>query len=206
MSGQIGFYFDASLCIGCKTCSVACKDKNSQPAGVNIRKIYEYGGGTWVEKDGYLMPSEVRTHFVSASCMHCEKPACVGVCPVSAITKRKSDGAVIIDRNKCIGCRSCEEACPYKAPSFDKSKDKMYKCDFCADMLAEGKNPICVDACLQRCLKTGNIDELRKKYGAADALEPIPQTDTKPSVVFNKPDNFAKSSKTPGRIRNKTEI
>ena len=201
----MGFYIDSSACIGCKTCEIACKDKKNLPVGVRIRRVREFGGGEWIEKDGFYMPDNVFTYFVSASCMHCEKPACLEVCPVEAIYKGKDTGLVLINKDLCIGCGSCLDACPYDAPSINEDEEKAYKCDMCIDRLQDGQNPVCVDGCLQRCIKVGELDSLRKQYGKLDSVEPLASgKQTKPSVVFTKAETPKK--KPNPRIRNVTEL
>ena len=91
---QYGFYINTDSCVGCKTCEIACKDHKNLPVGVRIRKVREYGGGKWVNKDGFLMPSDVFNYYVSMSCMHCANPACLENCPVNAITRDEEYGAV----------------------------------------------------------------------------------------------------------------
>lgn len=202
---QMAFYIDTSACIGCKTCELACKDKNNLAMGVRVRKVREYGGGEWVTKNGYLVPDKVYTYFVSASCMHCEKPACLDVCPTASISKDKDTGVVLINKDSCIGCGSCLEACPYDAPSLNDSEEKMYKCDMCIDLLREGKNPACVDGCLQRCIKVGELEALQKQHGKVDSVEPLPSGKiTKPSVVIKKSPTAQKAFNS--RVRNVTEL
>ena len=200
MAKQLAFYFDASACIGCKVCQVACIDKNNLPIGVRWRRVYDYGDGSWVPVDNVMMPNNIYTYSVSVACMHCQKPPCVEVCPAAAITKR-ADGVVLIEQDKCIGCRYCEWACPYGAPQFNHEEGVMTKCTFCEDLLAKGQNPACVDACVMRCLEFGELDELVKKYGSGDSIEPLPTADlTHPAVVVT-PHKHARVSGTgTGRI------
>ncbi|MFO7962320.1 MAG: 4Fe-4S dicluster domain-containing protein [Desulfobacterales bacterium] len=101
-------------------------------------------------------------------CYHCSEPICIEACPVDAIKKRKEDGIVTVDRNLCIGCKECLNACPFGAPQFEESNPdpKMQKCDLCLDRWMEGKKPICVTACPTRALDAGPMDELAEKYGA----------------------------------------
>jgi len=123
-------------------------------------------------------------YSLSVACMHCQEPICRQVCPAAAITKR-DDGIVLIDADKCIGCRYCEWACPYGAPQFDDAEKVMTKCDFCADLLDAGGNPACVDACVMRCLDFGELEELRAKYGDVASVAPLadPET-TRPAFVM----------------------
>lgn len=184
MANQKAFYFNASICIGCKACQTACVDKNDLPIGVLWRRVFEYGGGTWIQQNGVQTPNNVFLYYVSTSCQHCQNPLCLEVCPAAAITKR-SDGIVTIDANKCLGCRYCEWACPYGAPQFNEEAGVMTKCNFCVDLLDQGLNPACVDACVMRCLDFGDIEELRQKYGDFGSIEPLPSDDiTSPSLVI----------------------
>ena len=108
---QLGFYFDQTLCNGCKACQIACKDKHDTPIGVNWRRVVEYSGGTWnVNPDG-TFNQDVFTYYTSISCNHCENPICVQVCPTTAMHKEEG-GIVKVDPTKCVGCRFCEWACP----------------------------------------------------------------------------------------------
>lgn len=203
MAKQLAFYFDASSCTGCKACALACKDRSDLPVGINWRKVYQYEGGGWVphpnNKD-ILVPSNLFVYSLSAACMHCEKPICTEVCPASAISKRE-DGVVLIDQNKCIGCRYCEWACPYGAPQFSEEKGHMTKCDFCQDLQANGQKPACVDACVMRALKVGELAELREKYGDHAAVEPLPSEDlTHPAFVMTPHKHAQPSGQGTGRI------
>jgi anaerobic dimethyl sulfoxide reductase subunit B (iron-sulfur subunit) len=206
MTKQLGFYVDQSTCVGCKACQVACKDNYDLPIGVIWRRVIEYGGGTWVEKDGIKVPSNIFGYFTPMSCLHCQNPACVTVCPTGAMYKREEDGIVLVNQDKCIGCRYCEWACPYGAPQFDETIGLMTKCTACVDRVAEGKDPVCVAACPMRALEFGELSALRKKHGTIDALEPLPSSDiTSPSVVFTAHKDAQPSGSGTGRIINLPE-
>jgi anaerobic dimethyl sulfoxide reductase subunit B (iron-sulfur subunit) len=184
MDGTLGFHLDTSACTGCKACQVACKDKNDLPVGTNWRRVFEYGGGEWRAEGGHLVPVGVFAYHVSLSCMHCEDPACLPACPSGAIRKRP-DGIVLADGERCLGCHYCEWACPYGAPQFGRHGASMSKCDFCADQLDLGGNPVCVDACPTRALHWGELERLRLAHGGLQALEPLPGPgQTRPSVVI----------------------
>jgi anaerobic dimethyl sulfoxide reductase subunit B (iron-sulfur subunit) len=165
---QMAFHFDQTLCTNCRTCVVACKDWHDIPAGpASFVRIVT------MEKGSY---PDVSVHSMFACCYHCSEPACVFACPAGAIAKRKEDGIVVVDREKCLGrdvCgSSCLEACPYGAPQFGvEDNAKMQKCDFCIDRLAEDKKPICVDACPMQALEAAPIEELKAKYGDAGDAE-----------------------------------
>lgn len=193
---QYGFYFDASKCTGCKTCMVACKDKNNLPVGMNFRRVTEFSGGNWrQDRATGAWHQDAFAYYLSISCNECSDPACVKVCPTKAHFKRAEDGLVLIDPKKCIGCGACLAACPYGAPQLDREARKMRKCDTCLDRREKGLNPACVDACPQRALDFGPIDELRKKYGDCAAIAPLPDASvTKPNLVIHP----TKSAKKPG--------
>ena len=108
---------------------------------------------------------------------------------MNAITKRKEDGIVLVDREACLGydkCNACLEACPYRSTQFGaEANGKMQKCDICASRWAEGKKPICVDGCPMRALDAGPMDELKKKYGVIQEAEGFGfVAKTGPSAVF----------------------
>jgi anaerobic dimethyl sulfoxide reductase subunit B len=205
MANQKAFYFDARSCIGCKACQNACKDKHDLPLGVLWRRVFEYGGGNWLNINGVETPNSVFMYHVSTACQHCENPVCRDVCPAAAITKR-ADGIVVIDTEKCIGCRYCEWACPYGAPQFNEEAGAMTKCTFCYDLQDQGLNPACVDACVMRCLNFGDIEELRQKYGDLDAIEPLPIGDiTNPALVITPHKHAQMSGQGTGQIQNLPE-
>ena len=172
-----GFYFDMTRCIGCRACQVACKDKNRLEVGVTFRNAKTYETGSF---------PNVNVFNYSASCNHCENPACVANCPTGAMYKAE-DGTVIHDREMCIGCQSCVRSCPYEVPVFDESIGKVKKCDACAYLRAKGMKPACVDACPNRALDFGDIDELKAKYGSdlVSEIGILPSADaTGPNVLI----------------------
>jgi anaerobic dimethyl sulfoxide reductase subunit B (iron-sulfur subunit) len=203
MTKQQDFYMDSSACIGCKACQVACKDKNNLPVGITWRKVVQYGGGSWMDnpsQPGLKMPNGLFSYSMSIACNHCEKAACVEVCPTGAMAKG-ADGVVAVDQAKCIGCRYCEWACPYGAPAFDERVGKMTKCNFCSDLLAKGENPACVDACVMRAIEFGELEELRAQYGTVSAIEPLPASEiTKPSLVLTPHKRAQVSGKGTGKV------
>lgn len=148
---KLGFVFDARRCNGCRACAVACKEQQKTPDGVWLRQVDQ-------------TPDQLM--WFSQTCNHCEKPACVSVCPVKAYTQ-EPDGLVVQDHAKCIGCQACIAACPFKAPKFNPASKKVFKCDGCIKLLEIGKKPACVTACTQAALDFGPIEELRKKYPKA---------------------------------------
>jgi anaerobic dimethyl sulfoxide reductase subunit B (iron-sulfur subunit) len=200
MAKQLAFHIDTAACIGCKGCQVACQDKNDLPAGLRWRRITEYGDVSWITQGKFTVPSDYFAYYLSVACNHCEKAACVEVCPTGAMAKG-ADGVVAVDQAKCIGCRYCEWACPYGAPAFDERVGKMTKCNFCSDLLAKGENPACVDACVMRAIEFGELEELRAQYGTVSAIEPLPASEiTKPSLVLTPHKRAQVSGKGTGKV------
>ena len=107
---RYGMVIDTRRCVGCNACVIACKAENKTPPGVNYMLVTN---NTLGER-----PDD-KPLFTAKPCFHCEKPPCVDVCPVSATFKRKQDGIVVVDYDRCIGCRYCQTACPYGARFFD---------------------------------------------------------------------------------------
>ena len=176
---QYGFFFDQSRCYGCQACAAACKDWNGiDPGPEKWMTVYEWETGTF---------PNLRLHDLAFSCAHCANPACVAACEQGAIFKEDKFGAVLVDAEKCVGCRKCKEACPYGAPKFasDRQGEKMSKCTMCIDRLEAGEQPQCALACPMRALDFGPIDELAEKYGDCRELEGMPDAgDVCPSMVF----------------------
>lgn len=209
MAKQLAFYFDAGACINCKACQIACKDKNNNPIGINYRRVVEYGGGNWVHHPVHknlVIPTNFFGYSISSACMHCQKPICVEVCPSKAMHKRE-DGIVLVDQSKCLGCRLCEQACPYGAPQFNEEKGVMSKCDMCQDLMANNEKPACVASCPQRALDVGELSELQAKYGFVNAIAPLPKAHfTEPSLVITPHPHAQPSGSSVGKILNPTEV
>ena len=136
---KVGWIIDLNKCIGCRSCFVACKSENRTPLRTDWRFV--------VERESGSFPNPKR-EFISLACNHCDEPACLKSCPVDAISKRDSDGVVLIDQEKCIGCKYCQFACPYGAPRIDRDTGKLTKCTMCMHRLDAGLQPACADACL----------------------------------------------------------
>lgn len=149
---QYVFTFDVSRCLGCMACIVACQDQNDLVAGeeVAFRHVTKH------ETDGN---KQKVISFLSLSCQHCEDAPCRMVCPMQAISRRPEDGAVVVDRDLCIGCHSCELACPYGAPKFC-GEGKMTKCDLCYIRRDHDMPPACVEVCPGMALDCRPIEEI----------------------------------------------
>lgn len=136
---QVGWIIDLRKCIGCHSCHMACKTENHTPLRTDWRFIVERESGTY--------PTAKR-EFISVACNHCDEPACLKACPVGAISKRESDGIVLIDQDLCIGCRYCIFACPYGATRIDTETGKTSKCTMCVHRVEAGLQPACAATCL----------------------------------------------------------
>ncbi len=206
MAKQYAFSVNIGKCTGCKACQIACKDKNNLPEGIRWRRVFQYEGGEWINQNGQMIPSNVYAYSVSAACMHCQNPVCTQVCPAAAMTKR-DDGIVLIDQDKCIGCRYCSWACPYGAPQFNEDLGVMTKCNMCADLVDMGERPACVEACPYRALDFGPIEDVQKKYGKFAAPAPLPDPNiTHPSVVYVANKSTKTSGDTSGQLKNLEEL
>ena len=175
MSQQMAFYIEQKHCTGCSACQIACKDKHNLPKGQTFRKVHAYEGGTF-KVTGPVVVHNVYAYWISVSCNHCVNAPCLTACPRGAMYKRTEDGLVLIDEERCTGCRNCLAVCPYQAPQFDTDTRKMKKCDFCQDLLQEGKIPVCISACPMRVLSYGKLKELEKKYGQCKWVKGLPDT------------------------------
>lgn len=153
---QMGFLLDQKYCIGCQCCVVACNTRHGLMPTVYPRQASSYQ----IECGG---------PYISVSCNHCDNPACVDVCPTGAVQKR-DDGIVVHDPEVCIGCYSCEAACPYGAPHENEINNRMVKCDMCAARLDKDEEPACVMACPMKVLTVGAIEDLEAAGGVAEGV------------------------------------
>lgn len=138
-------YHDRERCIGCYACEVHCKSEKDVPVGPKLNAIIPVDTA---DEDG-----PPGTTFVYMHCYHCEKAACVTVCPTGAMKKRSGDGIVFVEDALCIGCKSCISACHWGVPQWDAERGKILKCDYCMERLDRGLQPACVTKCTARALK-----------------------------------------------------
>ena len=154
MSSQYGISFNQDNCIQCYGCEVACKNWRSVELGVAWRRVKPVWIGNY---------PRLKNTTVSIACMHCENPVCAQTCPESAITKTPENGIVAVDRDKCIGCRTCLEVCPFQAPQFGKD-GKMQKCDMCVNTIDQNADkPPCVKTCPAEALLFVRVTPQKKK-------------------------------------------
>jgi anaerobic dimethyl sulfoxide reductase subunit B len=174
--GQMGFFFDMTACIGCKTCQIACNDKNDLGAGVLFRRVVGFEGGKFPNPWVY---------YVSMTCNHCAEPLCVSSCSTGALYKDGKTGAVLLDGDKCIGCKKCVLACPYGIPQYLETTGRIAKCDMCQDLISAGEEPACTSSCVMRALHFGRLDELKWKYGGTQDVKGLPASSvTNPSILI----------------------
>ncbi|MGQ0681683.1 DmsC/YnfH family molybdoenzyme membrane anchor subunit [Bradyrhizobium sp.] len=174
---------DLERCVGCQTCTAACKHANATSPAVQWRKVLDVEAGSY---------PDVSRSYVPVGCQHCEDPPCMHVCPSTA-TRKRADGIVTIDYDVCIGCAYCDVACPYQARFKVDAADFAYgpgrqmqneaeredparigvaqKCTFCSDRIDFGlengltpgvdprATPACANACIASALQFGDLDD-----------------------------------------------
>ena len=203
---QYAFSFDGTRCTGCKTCEMACKDYKDLEIGVAFRKVYEvtYGETTRDEKGG--IATTCVSYPLSMSCNHCDAPACTKVCPTGAMHKDAETGIVSVDTDKCVGCGYCHMACPYNAPKVDRSKGHSVKCDGCAERVAAGEKPVCVEACPARALDFGTVEDM-SKTGERGNIAPLPEpTYTTPNLYIKPSADALPAGDANGKVVNPLEV
>jgi Fe-S-cluster-containing dehydrogenase component/formate-dependent nitrite reductase membrane component NrfD len=175
---KYAFVIDQRKCIGCHACTVACKAEHDVPIGV-----YR----TWVK---YIEKGEFpnsRRYFLVNRCNHCDDAPCVTICPTKALYKRK-DGIVDFDSSRCIGCKSCMQACPYDALYIDPYSNTAAKCNYCAHRTEVGLEPACVIVCPERAIIAGDLQNPDSEIARIVAREPVrtrkPEQGTGPNVYY----------------------
>ena len=135
---QLGFVLDLDRCTGCAACVLACSNENAPSPCIAWRRVATFNQPRF--------PTAPVFHY-SLACNHCLEPACLEACPAAAYAKDPATGAVVLDPERCMGCRYCAWVCPYEAPRYAPSRGVMEKCTFCDHRLADGLEPACVVAC-----------------------------------------------------------
>ena len=173
-----GFVIDNRTCIGCHACTVACKSEHDVPLGVNRTHV------KYIEKG--IFPNSTR-EFSVHRCNHCEDAPCTTICPTTALFNR-SDGIVDFDDERCIGCKSCMQACPYDALYIDPDKGTAAKCNYCAHRVENSFEPACVIVCPTESIVSGDLDDPTSKISQIVASENTtvrkPESGAKPNVFY----------------------
>jgi tetrathionate reductase subunit B len=170
---------DASRCIDCKACMIACKVENDVPEGSWrnwIRPLLDRSG-------------ERKSEFQPGQCMQCDSPSCVAACPVGA-TYKQPDGLVVIDPKKCIGCGNCITACPYGARYRNSTRHIADKCDFCEHRLKRGEEPACVVTCPTKTRIFGDLNDPQSEVSRLVKEEKLvrvvaPHINTRPNIYYH---------------------
>jgi Fe-S-cluster-containing dehydrogenase component len=187
---------DLNTCVGCNACMAACAMENQTPVWKNKWRTYVH------EKE--IGTSEmVRRRFFPRLCNHCDNPPCLTVCPTGATYKR-ADGIVMIDPDRCMGCRACAMACPYDARyevtyddiregkefygELQRTSPSMDKCSFCAHRVDKGLKPACVETCVGSARQFGDLDNPADpvtQLVASGVAQPLmPHLGTRPNVYY----------------------
>ncbi|MCB1514088.1 MAG: 4Fe-4S dicluster domain-containing protein [Hyphomicrobiaceae bacterium] len=186
---KLGLLIDLDICVGCQACATSCKEWNTGGYSAPLSDVDPYGrdpNGAWLNRiHSYEVTADgaSRTVHFPRSCLHCETPACVTVCPTGASYKRSEDGIVLVDPDKCIGCKLCSWACAYGAREYDYVEGVMKKCTLCVDriyntyLLPEDRIPACVRACPTGARHFGDfadpdskVSKLTEERGGFDLL------------------------------------
>lgn len=175
---QYGFLMDHRRCIGCHACTVACKSENDVPVG-DFR--------TWVKYTEKGTFPAIKRHFSVLRCNHCTDAPCVTICPVTALDKRP-DGIVDLDRDLCIGCRACMQACPYDALYLNEDSGAVEKCHYCSHRIEQNREPACVVVCPTEAIVTGDLDDPQSRISQlvaeGETLVRRPEQNTGPNVHY----------------------
>ncbi|MFM0403980.1 4Fe-4S dicluster domain-containing protein [Paraburkholderia aspalathi] len=194
---QMALVIDLNVCVGCQACVTSCKEWNTSGESGSLADLNPYDAdpsGTFFNRvqsfEAGSYPNADTIHFPK-SCLHCEDPPCVPVCPTGASYKRKEDGLVLVDFDKCIGCKYCAWACPYGARELDEARKEMTKCTLCVDRIHDenlserDRQPACVLACPTSARLFGDIHDpesvVSKAIEERGGYQLMPEWNTKPA-------------------------
>jgi len=175
---NFGFAIDNRKCIGCHACTVACKSEHDIPVGVNRTHV------KYIETGEY--PNSNR-EFSVHRCNHCEDAPCTTICPTTALFTR-DDGIVDFDDERCIGCKSCMQACPYDALYINPDSGTAAKCNYCAHRIENSYEPACVIVCPVEAIVSGDLDDKNSNLSVLIAENETkvrkPESGTIPNVFY----------------------
>jgi Fe-S-cluster-containing dehydrogenase component/formate-dependent nitrite reductase membrane component NrfD len=175
---RYGFVIDQNRCIGCHACTVACKEEHNIAVGVNRTWV------KYIEKGHY---PDTRRHFAVLRCNHCDDAPCIEICPTVALFRR-ADGIVDFDNERCIGCKSCMQACPYDALYIDPDRNTAAKCNFDASRVEMGYKPACEVVCPTQAILSGDLDDPDSTISKRIAMDKVSvrkaEKGTKPKLFY----------------------
>ncbi|WP_265653431.1 4Fe-4S dicluster domain-containing protein [Verminephrobacter aporrectodeae] len=200
LAKQLALVIDLNVCVGCHACVTSCKQWNTSGSAGPLADEKPYGAdptGTFFNRvqtyEAGAYPLTETIHFPK-SCLHCEDPPCVPVCPTGASYKRKEDGIVLVDYDKCIGCKYCAWACPYGARELDEERQVMTKCTLCVDRIydeklpREDRKPACVKACPTGARIFGDVKDPNSEASIAirerGGYSLMPEWETRPANQY----------------------
>lgn len=205
-----GMVIDVKRCVGCQTCTIACKQEHGLPPGIQWRYVVDCEVGEY---------PNVRRLFLPMQCMHCAEPPCVPVCPTGA-SRQRADGIVWVQYEACVGCGYCAVACPYharhllhggngyfahatpaeQAAARPGRHGVMTKCTFCKERVDAGREagltpgvdpeatPMCALACIANAIVFGDLDDptsrVAQMVAGGRALPLMPESGARPSVYY----------------------
>ena len=185
---------DLRKCVGCQSCTVACKSENNVPLGVYRTFVdVSESGKTYSDAKGQIVANSgtytnaLKMSNIPKICNHCNNPPCVPVCPVKATYKRL-DGIVLIDPRICIGCGACVKACPYAARYINPVTRLAEKCTYCVERVDGNLIPACVTSCVGRARIFGNLNDpesdVARLIASNTAQIRKPEMGTQPQVFY----------------------
>ena len=177
-----GFHVDAVRCVGCRACVDACCAQCRVPDELSCRTVTSYEGGVWEEAPDGTCSLTLFAYFISVSCLHCARPACMAACTEEALRKQPGTGLMSVVTALCTGCGDCARACPYGVVKIDPRHGVAVICDACAAVVEAGKQPACVEACPEDALHFGEMRDLRAAYGELASIRRcLPRTPRTPA-------------------------
>ena len=193
---KLGLVIDLDTCVGCHACAVNCKEWNTGGHSAPLTDLEPYGDspmGVWFNRVHTFEAgggAAGRTVHFPKSCLHCDEPACVTVCPTGASYKREEDGIVLINADTCIGCKLCSWACPYGAREYDYTDGVMKKCTLCIDRIYNenleevDRVPACVSTCPASARHFGDLgdpnSDVSQLVAERDGYDLMPEMDMQP--------------------------